>query len=138
MAHYAKINSDNEVTQVFVGVDEDDLSGLPEGYSSWEEWYGRKGTHTVKRTSYNTLYGQHNDGGTPFRGNFAGAGFVYDPDNDVFYLKKPHPSWILNTTIWDWEAPVALPDTTNVYIWDEDLYQSDNTLGWRLTEQISE
>jgi hypothetical protein len=138
MAHYANISSQNKVTAVFVGIDEDNTTDLPEGFSSWEEWYSNHNGCTVKRTSYNTFEGVHNNGGTAFRGNYAGPGYIYNTENDVFILPQPADSWTLNTTTWTWEAPIALPDTTNVYVWDEEWYQSDNTKGWRMTEQISE
>ena len=60
--------------------------------------------------SYNTHGGVHRDsdgepdGGTAVRANFAGAGYTYDPDEDVFY--EPEPSegdWVLNTETWLWE-----------------------------------
>jgi hypothetical protein len=31
-----------------------------------------------KRTSYNTLNGEHATGGTPFRHNYAGVGYRFD------------------------------------------------------------
>jgi hypothetical protein len=68
VAHYAYLDSDNIVTQVIVGKDEG------EGATDWEAYYG------AVRTSYNTHGGVHANGGTPFRGNFAGIGYVYDPD----------------------------------------------------------
>ena len=39
MAHYARLSSNNKVVHVFPGIDEDDTSTLPEGFSSWEDWY---------------------------------------------------------------------------------------------------
>jgi hypothetical protein len=59
------------------------------------------------------------DGGTPIRGNYAGIGFTYDSTNDVFYGPQPYPSWVLNTSTWLWEAPVAAPTDGGNYIWDE-------------------
>ena len=41
MAHYAFIDDNNIVTEVITGIDEDDLSGLPDGFSNWEEYYHR-------------------------------------------------------------------------------------------------
>ena len=40
MAHYAFLNDNNIVTEVIVGKDEDDNADLPEGFDSWEAWYG--------------------------------------------------------------------------------------------------
>lgn len=86
MAHYAFITADI-VTEVIVGRDENDLA---EGVSSWEDYYASKRPGQIcKRTSYNTYIdengkSQHTAGGTPFRGCYAGIGFVYDSANDVF------------------------------------------------------
>jgi|DEB0MinimDraft_10_1074344.scaffolds.fasta_scaffold37285_3 hypothetical protein len=115
MAHYAFINDNNIVTQVIVGRDEDDLA---EGVTSWEEYYGARHGQTCLRTSYNTVGNQHNAGGTPFRGNYAGIGFKYDEENDVFVAPQPFPSWTLNDS-YLWEAPVAYPEDGEAYVWNE-------------------
>lgn len=133
MAHYAKL-SDNKVFDVFVGIDETETA--PDGYDTWEDWYNRKPEYTVKRTSYNTEANVHKEGGTPFRGNYATIGMIYDSENDVFYLEQPYDSWVLNETTWTWEAPISKPDEINVYEWNEIAYQADNTTGWELTETL--
>lgn len=115
IAHYAELDENNIVTQVFVGRDEDDLA---EGVTDWEEYYARPG-FTVKRTSYNTVAGQHLTGGTPFRGNYAGIGFMYDEDLDAFIPPKPYPSWVLDEPTFSWVAPVPHPGDGN-YSWDEE------------------
>jgi len=125
MAHYAFLNENNIVEEVIVGVDEDNLSELPEGFSSWEEWYENFEGKTCKRTSYNTLHNEHLLGGTPFRGNYAGVGGTYDPVNDVFIIPKPHDSWILDETNWSWHAPIAYPDDGQDYIWNEETTSWD-------------
>ena len=117
MAHYAVLNEKNIVTQVFVGRDEDDL---PDGIDDWETYYAPEG-HTVKRTSYNTVGGQHVLGGTPFRGNYAGVGYSYDETLDAFLPPKPHASWTLNEACYCWEAPVSYPDDGGWYVWVEEL-----------------
>jgi len=127
MAHYAFLDENNIVQAVYVGVDENDLSELPEGVSSWEEHYTNTQGMTCKRTSYNTVGNTHTDGGTPFRGNYAGIGYTYDTENDVFYSPQPYPSWILNAD-WLWEAPVEYPDDGNFYDWNEE------TTSWDLVE----
>ena len=86
MAHYAFITA-GIVTEVIVGRDENDL---PEGISSWEDYYSTKrGGQICKRTSYNTYIddagiSQHNGNGEPFRGCYAGIGDNYDEINDTF------------------------------------------------------
>ena len=120
MAHYALINSDNIVVHVITGVDEDiiqtDLDGTQVGGSSdaWEQYYASRPWFnglTCKRTSYNGN----------IRKNFAGIGFRYDPEFDVFISKQPYPSWKLNYTTFNWEAPVAKPENIegSMWVWSE-------------------
>jgi|TARA_R100001460_G_scaffold1579_6_gene5892 hypothetical protein len=113
MAHYAKVK-DGKVLQVVVA-EQDVLSHLGAGYG--ESWI---------QTSYNTRGGKHygpdgkEDEGTPLRANYAGVGFTYDINHDVFYEPQPYASWILNSTTYLWEAPVAYPSDDKYYIWNED------------------
>ena len=121
MAHYAFLDENNIVTEVIVGKDENDLDTLPEGFANWEEWYADFRGQTCKRTSYNTVGNQHKDGGTPFRGNYAGINYTYDTENDVFISPKPYDSWTLDETTWLWKAPVDYPeDSENSYTWNEE------------------
>jgi len=113
MAHYAVLDSDLCVVNVFVGRDEDDLA---EGVIDWQEYYAPEG-FTVKRTSYNTSGGVHSGGGEPFRGNFASIGMSYDPELDAFIPAQPFPSWSLNTETFTWQAPVPRPEGD--FVWDE-------------------
>ncbi len=106
MGHFAKV-VDGKVTQVIVAE--------PEFFETFVD----TSPGTWLQTSYNTIGGQHTQGGTPLRGNYAGIGYTYDQTNDVFYAPQPYPSWILNQTTWTWEAPVAMPTDGKVYTWDE-------------------
>ena len=115
MAHYALLDSDNIVTRVFVGRDEDDLAP---GITDWEIYYAPAG-HTVKRTSYNTIGSQHQLGGEPFRKNYAGKGYTYDEDRDAFIPPKPFESWVLDEATCLWVAPVPMPEDGQAYVWDE-------------------
>ena len=118
MAHYALLDENNVVTSVITGKNEDEQR---DGVDvNWEDWY--KNFHGVagcKRTSYNTNANVHADGGTPFRGNYAGEGCTYDTVNDVFLLPKPYASWVIDTSTWSWKAPVDMPDDGEEYDWDE-------------------
>ena len=135
MAHYAVLDADNIVTQVFVGRDEDDLAP---GVSDWEIYYAPEG-HTVKRTSYNTRGGVHYnpetgdpsaDQSKALRFNYAGIGFTYDEERDAFIPPKPFESWVLDEATCLWQAPVPMPEDGKVYRWDED------TVSW--VEVVSE
>ena len=110
MAHFAKLDSNNIVTFVTVGRDEDN--------GKEAELTARTGD-VYKQTSYNTHGGVHSNGGTPFRKNYAGIGYTYDEQRDAFIPPKPYASWVLNESACLWDAPVAMP-TDGIYSWDED------------------
>jgi hypothetical protein len=116
MGHYAFLDENNIVTEVITGRDENEIVN---GVSDWEAYYGNLREQVCKRTSYNTIGGVHKSGGTPFRKNFAGAGYIYDETRDAFYWPQPYPSWTLNETSCIWEAPVPYPDETKPYKWNE-------------------
>jgi hypothetical protein len=122
MAHYALLDDNNIVTNVITGRDENDR---PPEVDSWEGYYGALHNCRCLRTSYNTVANEHDLGGVPFRGNFAGKGFRYDDDLDAFIPPQPFPSWTLNPTTLNWVAPVAEPDfdpenPDQQWGWDED------------------
>jgi len=131
LAHYAFLDETNTVLEVIVGIDENDTDNLPNGFDNWEEYYLSKRPNAINclRTSFNTIYNTHINEGIAFRGNFAGIGFTYDEENNIFLPPKPYESWVLDLENAKWIAPITCPDP-NLYIWDEDLYQSDNTTGW--------
>ena len=127
MAHFAKLDENSIVTQVVV-VHNDVATSESAGAIFLNNMYGT--SDTWKQTSYNTFGNQHTKGGTPFRKNFAGIGFTYDASNDAFIAPKPYNSWTLNNTTYLWEAPITKPNDGQPYVWDETLYQSDNSKGW--------
>ena len=91
MAHFAKLNSQNIVECVLVGRDEDDENAL-----------SLRTGDTYKKTSYNTIAGVHVLGGTPFRKNFAGIGYVYDASRDAFYPPKPSENHVFDEETCTW------------------------------------
>jgi len=113
MAHYAFLDDNNIVTEVIVGVDEG-VDGI-----DWEQHYGEFRGQVCKRTSYNTHGGIHKDGGTPYRGNYAGVGLIYDEMIDAFIHPQPYESWMLNNSTFLWEPPVPYPTGEAEYVWDE-------------------
>lgn len=89
MSHYAKV-LDGKVIQV--------ISADAEFFNTFVD----TSPGTWIQTSYNTQGNVHSIGGTPLRGNYAGVGYIYDSDNDVFYPPQPSPSAILDTSTWTW------------------------------------
>jgi len=117
MAHFAELDENNVVLRVIVGVD------YPyDGEAIYQNETGK----VWKRTSYNTYGGVHVLGGTPFRKNYAGLGYVYDTQRDAFIPPKPYNSWTLNEDTCLWQPPVERPVNDNMYEWDED------SLSWRM------
>ena len=104
MAHYAFINEDNIVTEIIVGVDETEL--IEE--QNPEIWYGNFRGQTCKRTSYNSN----------IRGTYAGIGFSYDEEEDIFIAPQPFPSWTRVGSFW--EAPSPYPNDGKMYAWNEE------------------
>ena len=113
MAHYAFLDENNIITEVIVGKNEGE-----EG-TDWEVHYGNFRGQTCKRTSYNTIAGAHNSGGTPYRKNYAGIGYTYDEARDAFIPPKPYPSWLLDEDTCQWGASVPMPNDGELYNWDE-------------------
>ena len=99
MSHFAKIDSNNIVTEVIVAEQDFINSGAVGDSFLWVQ------------TSYNNN----------FRKNYAGVGFTYDSTRDAFYAPQPYPSWTLNEDTCLWEAPVAYPDDDKMYAWDEEV-----------------
>ena len=127
MAHFAKLDENNIVTEVVV-VHNDVATSESAGVAFLNNLYGT--SDTWKQTSYNTYGNEHRLGGTPFRKNYAGVGFTYDASNDAFIAPKPFDSFTLNDSTYLWESPITFPDDGKPYTWDETLYQSDNSKGW--------
>jgi hypothetical protein len=119
MGHYAFLDSENIVTEVITGRDEDEVV---DGITDWEQHYGDFRGQICVRTSYNTRGNVHSNGGTPFRKNFASLGMVWDGVG--FHKQKPYPSWTLDTETYFWNPPVPYPSDNNFYTWNEE------TLSW--------
>ena len=96
MAHFAKLDENNVVVFVTVGRDEDD--------GKEAELTARTGD-VYKQTSYNTVGGVHLLGGTPFRKNYAGIGYTYDPVRDAFIPPKPSADATLDEATCQWIVP---------------------------------
>jgi hypothetical protein len=133
LAHFAKLDENNIVTQVIVVANEDtaDTNGVEVEEIGVAFCKKLLGANTRwRQTSYNNN----------FRKRYAGINYRYDETLDAFVPPSPFPSFVLNNETADWVSPVGpAPDLTeeeiearSFYRWDEDAYQADNTTGWVL------
>jgi hypothetical protein len=106
MSHWAELNEDNKVIRVLVG-DNNDPAG-DEGY----QWLIDNLGGTWIKTSYNSK----------IRGTYAGIGYSYNEEEDIFVVPQPYPSW--NRVGSFWQAPEPRPEDDKMYTWDEE------TLSW--------
>jgi hypothetical protein len=120
MAHFAKLNSDNEVIHVSVV----DNWNCVDGSGNEQESIGVTYLHSVHGVEEGITWKQTSYNGN-IRKNYAGIGMTYDSGRDAFISPKPYPSWILNESTCRWEAPVPLPSDSGtgnppkMYNWDE-------------------
>ena len=105
MSHFAKIDSNNIVTEVIVAEQDFINSGAVGDSFLWIQ------------TSYNNN----------FRKQFAAVGYKYDKLNDVFIARQPYDSWILDDSF-DWQPPKARPDDGKQYLWNEDIKSWDEDI----------
>ena len=119
MAYFAQIDETGTVIQV-IAVSNDDA---PDPATEHSEPLGQAFIASLglpgewRQTSYNNN----------FRKQYAGPGWTYDAEADVFVSPQPFPSWTLDTNH-DWQAPTPMPDD-GMYYWDED------TLTWVIVDE---
>ena len=111
MAHFAKLGANGKVIQVLT-MDNDKMLNADgvedEGVGQqYLEHHNNWPAQMWIQTSYNTSGNQHKNGGTPLRGNYAGIGYEWDEDNNIFWPKKPYASWVKDTTIANWKSPLG-------------------------------
>ena len=133
MASFAKLNSNNIVERIESVVNEvlKDSNGVEQeaiGILFLRTLYNEPNA-IWKQSSYNTIAGIHNNGGTPFRKNHASIGYTYDQTKDAFIPRKPYESWVLNEFTCQWEAPIPMPNDVS---FEKMYYWNEQTLSWDL------
>jgi len=113
MAHFAKLGSNGKVIQVLTldnkdmlnadGVEDESVGQqYLETHNNWpaQMWI---------QTSYNTYSNKHTSGddSKAFRGNYAGLGYEWDEDDQIFWPKKNYPSWVKNNSEARWQSPIG-------------------------------
>jgi len=127
MAHFAKLGANGKVIQVLTlnnsdmlnadGVEDESVGQqYLETHNNWpaQMWI---------QTSYNTSGGKHYttttdsegnvtrsesaDQSQAFRGNYAGIGYTWDEDDQIFWPKKPYASWVKHIATASWKSPIG-------------------------------
>ena len=144
MAHFAKVDENNLVTEVIVI---DNAVVDPENTGSDNESLGQTYITETLGLAGNWQQCSYNSN---IRGHFAGIGYTWDAAHDEFIPPKPFESHTYNFDTHQWEAPLPYPladiseDETEqpeiitskpdnevwTYQWNEEAYQADNTTGW--------
>jgi hypothetical protein len=105
VSHWAELDDNNIVLRVLVGDNNDPLGD--EGY----QWLIDNLGGTWVKTSYNSK----------IRGTYAGIGYSYNEEEDIFVTPQPYPSWTRSGSFW--QAPTPRPEE-GLWRWDE------NSLSW--------
>ena len=133
MAHFAKLGINGKVIQVLT-MDNEEMkdSDGKEVEANGQNWLSRHHHWPAElwiQTSYNTQMNKHSSGddSKAFRGNYAGIGYTWDEDNQIFWKPKPYPSWIKDITTASWKSPVGdSPDLTA----EQQSQNDDDTHEW--------
>jgi hypothetical protein len=146
MAHFAKLGINGKVLTVLTLDNKDMLNGDgKEDESVGQQYLERHNNWPAQlwiQTSYNTRGGKYYDNKTGavsedqskvLRGNYAGIGYTWDEDEQIFWPKKPFSSWVKNTSNAHWKSPIGDPpdlgaeSTTHYYKWNESNQSWDKT-----------
>ena len=133
MAHFAKIGANSKVIQVLT-LDNKDMKNADgvEDESVGQQYLETHNNWPAQmwiQTSYNTVNNTHNSGDNSkaLRGNYAGIGYEWDEDNNIFWPKKPFASWVKDTTTASWKSPIGdAPGLTE----EQDSQNEAGTHGW--------
>lgn len=107
MAYFAELDDNNVVIRV-VAVSNNDAPDPAPNDQAGNDFLNSLGlTGRWIQTSYNNR----------IRKQYAGIGYRYDPDADVFIAPQPFPSWTLDHNH-DWQPPVPMPN--GKHYWNED------------------
>jgi hypothetical protein len=120
MAHFAQLNENNIVINV-IAVHNNEL--LVDGIES--ETKGIEFCQSLFdgkwiQTSYNNN----------FRQRYAGVGFAYLPNKDIFIESCPNRGWVVDEELESWVPPFPKPDSGS-WVWNNE------TINWQeLDEQL--
>ena len=116
MAYFAQLDEDGTVLQVISVSNADAPDPAPVNSEPLGQAFiaaappeGVGKTGTWMQTSYRGS----------IRKQYAGKGYRYDAEADVFIAPQPYPSWTFDANH-DWQPPVPMPAEGGPWVWDED------------------
>ena len=136
MAHFAKIGLNSKVIAVH-GLDnnkmlnasnvEDETVGVQEltRIHGWPLWV--QTSYNTRGNKYYNTDGSEGDQTKKLRGNYAGIGYIWDEENNLFFPPKPYASWVKYNAEARWRSPIgdapaltteqASQNTANTHRW---------------------
>ena len=156
MAHFAKLGANGKIIQVLTmdndkmlnadGV-EDETVGQQylERHNNWPAQMWIQTSYNTKTNKYYNIDGSEGDQSKKLRGNYAGIGFTWDEENQIFWPRKPYASWVKDMSTATWKSPIVdAPALTaeqqsqneaTTHMWEYD-WNEDNQ-SWDLTNKIA-
>ena len=155
MAHFAKLGANGKVIQVLTmdndkmlnadGVEDENVG------QQWLETHNNWPAQMWIQTSYNTSGNTHSGGGTPLRGNYAGIGYTWDEDDQIFWPKKPYASWVKHNASASWKSPIGdapaltaeqqsqndAVDENGIRTYDWNYVWNETNQSWDLTNSLA-
>ena len=161
MAHFAKLGANSKVIQVLTLNNEDMLNAdgvedesvgqqYLETHNNWpaQMWiqtsYNTNGNkyYTTTTDSEGNVTRTESDPSKALRGNYAGIGYTWDEDDQIFWPKKPYASWVKHIESASWKSPIgdapALTEeqesqnTADTHMWHYVWNEANTT--WDLTD----
>src|SRR5210317_1534643 len=118
MAHFAKLGANSKVIQVLTlnnsdmlnadGVEDESVGQqYLETHNNWPAQMWIQTSYNTQGGKYRNQDGTEGDVSKAFRGNYAGIGYTWDEDDQIFWPKKPYASWVKDTSTASWKSPIG-------------------------------
>ena len=154
MAHFAKIGLNSKVIAVH-GLDnnkmlngsgqEDETVGVQEltRIHGWPLWV--QTSYNTRGNKYYNTNGTEGDQTKKLRGNYAGIGYIWDEENNLFFPPKPYASWVKYNAEARWRSPIgdapaltteqASQNTANTHRWSYNW--NEGAQSWDLVNALA-
>ena len=154
MAHFAKIGLNSKVIAVH-GLDnnkmlnasnvEDETVGVQEltRIHGWPLWV--QTSYNTRGNKYYNTNGSEGDQTKKLRGNYAGIGYIWDEENNLFFPPKPYASWVKYNAEARWRSPIgdapaltteqASQNTANTHRWSYNW--NEGAQSWDLVNALA-